>query len=342
MKDSKPPQLKPRPTKCLTLLVRGIVLFVALNIQASAGFKVPPNSTPKSAFRENIGFMRDVPSSWIKKFPMCDHFLDVHWIDRKKEAGYAKYNLYINHKLSRRTYTTLVALQGYAPHYDLDVDKVLKRGGISALRAVVKSMHGLDFFPTGFPSIASSFASPNAPPPAVSLDDYRANICIPFPAAGATHAEEQTSSTKVKEAAAPTRVWIAEIKRADQVYSSKQLEREYELVRHALRPPGVYRWNAYDERKAFRRYGVLDDCGPAHRACFIPGSGGINIAYPFRGKYYPASPDWRDSGSKDYGVYRFSVSGQECSLGVPSDFYVTTNGSRYYINNFCNLTVETR
>ena len=68
----------------------------------------------------NIGFEKNPPATWVKKFPMCDKFLKVKWIDEEKRIGFSRYDLYQNEKKSGQM-TALVYINKYFPHYGYDV-----------------------------------------------------------------------------------------------------------------------------------------------------------------------------------------------------------------------------
>lgn len=47
---------------------------------------------------KNIGFKKGVPKELKQKFPICDEFLDVKWIDKKRYIGKLKTNYYVNNE----------------------------------------------------------------------------------------------------------------------------------------------------------------------------------------------------------------------------------------------------
>ena len=49
------------------------------------------NATPKI---DNVGFMKNPPKELVDRFPMCDAFLNVKWIDEDRAIGFSKYTLY--------------------------------------------------------------------------------------------------------------------------------------------------------------------------------------------------------------------------------------------------------
>jgi hypothetical protein len=48
----------------------------------------------------NVGFMENPPKELKEKFPMCDAFLKVEWIDKEKKVGYSEYEFYNQGKKS--------------------------------------------------------------------------------------------------------------------------------------------------------------------------------------------------------------------------------------------------
>ncbi len=59
---------------------------------------------------ENIGFMKNPPKELTEKFPMCDAFLKVEWIDKKYNTGYCNYEVTI--KGQKRVVWELITMEG--------------------------------------------------------------------------------------------------------------------------------------------------------------------------------------------------------------------------------------
>jgi len=55
---------------------------------------VLPFSIVHAADYDNIAFMKYVPKELREKFPVCDEFLDIKWIDPKRYIGKMQANIY--------------------------------------------------------------------------------------------------------------------------------------------------------------------------------------------------------------------------------------------------------
>lgn len=49
---------------------------------------------------KNIGFLKQPSSALQERFPMCDAFLKVRWIDKEKMVGYSHYEVLVKNKTS--------------------------------------------------------------------------------------------------------------------------------------------------------------------------------------------------------------------------------------------------
>lgn len=87
---------------------------------------------------DNIGFMKNPPKELREKFPMCDAFLKVKWIDKEKKIGYSRYDFFVDGK-KRGRITALVYLGDYMPSLDLDLYNYTKQGTLQKIFSFIKA-----------------------------------------------------------------------------------------------------------------------------------------------------------------------------------------------------------
>ena len=73
----------------MVLLTTGLA-----SVPACAADEKIINKERDNPVAENIGFMKKPAKELTEKFPMCDAFLKVEWIDKEKKIGYSRYDLY--------------------------------------------------------------------------------------------------------------------------------------------------------------------------------------------------------------------------------------------------------
>ena len=85
----------------------------------------------------NIGFMKNPPKELREKFPMCDAFLKVGWIDKEKKIGCSRYDLYQDGK-KKGQMTALIYLNQYYPHFDYDLNVYRRAGELNKIFTFIK------------------------------------------------------------------------------------------------------------------------------------------------------------------------------------------------------------
>lgn len=100
---------------CSLPVVSGMILLTVANTVTAAE---PPIFSG--------GLIHNPPIALKKKFPMCDAYLDVEWIDKKKRIGYTHYvTRMLNDKgeleTEKKSAWALVNLEDSEPSYTLDI-----------------------------------------------------------------------------------------------------------------------------------------------------------------------------------------------------------------------------
>ncbi len=118
-------QIKVRLPRMLAFNVFLFSLFVSAQLFAA------PDAT-------NSGFMKNPPKVLKEKFPMCDAFLKVTWIDKEKNIGYSHYDFYIGNRKSKKRAFALVHIDERYPRFDYDLEPYRKQGHLNEVFAIIK------------------------------------------------------------------------------------------------------------------------------------------------------------------------------------------------------------
>jgi hypothetical protein len=172
--------------KFILVLIVLVFSFVALPaVAAEQGYEKEP-------ILKNIGFI-DNPSKELKeKYPMCDAFLKVEWIDKEKKIGYSRYDIYRDGKKEKQNAFALIHLDDTRPHfdYDLSVSEFEGVGKISTKDVFSIIKKGKVFFNTNYLNIVFDngekrldFDTIACTPQTCNftLADQKINVCIPLP-----------------------------------------------------------------------------------------------------------------------------------------------------------------
>lgn len=267
------------------------------------------NAEPIKPNITNIGFMKNPPQKLKNKFPMCDAFLKVTWIDKKKKIGYSEYNLY-NHGGSKdkQKFLGLIILDENRPTYYFDIKKwknkeklqklfsLLKQGTIDLpfaeyhLIIETKKSEKIELIPVTSP--IGSFAK------------ELLNVCIPYP-------DNQ-------------RMWIVEMRDPEKTHTAQELE---EITRK------IKIWSP--------------NFSSAHQITILDiNFDGIDDYYSVptvisNGMQYfeTLKPVWIHTYDNNYGQFYMSNTKKICKPNLLfQDGYLTTDGKNYFFNNLCNLT----
>ena len=259
-------------------------------------------------YNNNIGFMKPKPRDLAKKFPMCDAFLKVDWIDKKKNIGYSQYEVFMNKTGERKMMWALVYVGTYPVMIDVyqykrvgklkELFNFIRDGNISqdeSLALKIRKGHETKFIlPYG--------------PYNSTLTENKRIVCIPYPN---------------REL-----VWIFEARNVENLTDEEKMElsrRNDAIINGALigniffQPSFVMDIN-HD--------GTLD---------FISRLG--SIIYSFQGKYYKAKIDI----SGKHATWAFPPFGKKYTMRdeLGYAYLVTTDGKDYYLANQINISTAT-
>jgi hypothetical protein len=291
--------------KILLILCAAFLLPTTLNAEP-----IKPNMT-------NIGFMKNPPQKLKKKFPMCDAFLKVTWIDKKKKIGYSEFNRYdINGIKDKKEYLTLIYLEEYEPNYYFDIRKwhknlpklfsLIKQGNIELYhgeyRLIITNLKGEK---TVFPPTSSDrgFITDRSDRSGFSFSNELINVCIPYP-------DNQ-------------RMWIAEMKDPKKIYSKQEIN-EINTRVSILVPNFSIR----------KQYAVFDFNFDGVDDYF-----GMPTLISNGTQYFETlKPMWERQIDDNYGQFYMSQTKKVCDTIIAWDSYLTTDGTSYFFNNICNLT----
>ncbi|MFH2044721.1 MAG: hypothetical protein ABIK92_06210 [Pseudomonadota bacterium] len=288
------------------LIVRVLLIVLSFMMMSATVFAETPakevekNNAPPVI--DNIGFIKNPPKELKEKFPMCDAFLKVEWIDKKYKIGYSHYEA--KRKGEKKLMWALVTLLGDLPSYRWDVYQYKRQGRLKELFEIIKYGKAKGSLGVLVRTYKGEYVKIfNMELDDGALADNRCTVCIPYP-------DEEM-------------VWIAEGKSVGQNYSETQFE---ELTNKVKKPGKPFNENW---QKWLKSLWILDINFDGKKDFVL----GRSLAATWQNKLYIV-----DSVYKDHGFQQtFPPNGRTCyvrSLGMP----ITTDGKNYYIGNQCNIT----
>ncbi|MBU3948407.1 MAG: hypothetical protein KJ826_09335 [Proteobacteria bacterium] len=214
--------------KVIVRVILIMLCFVVVSATASSD-ETPAKEVEKNnalPVINNIGFMKNPPKELKERFPMCDAFLKVEWIDKEKMIGYSRYDVYWNGKKQKQKAFALVHLDKTYPtfNYDLSVFEGKEKIGTKEVFSIIK--RGKVAFPFSCLSVdyncdkngsckSLDFTTIDITRQMYSLTlaDNRLTVGIPYP-------DNQ-------------KVWIAEGKQIDKLYNKEEAVKLYKKNKHA-------------------------------------------------------------------------------------------------------------
>lgn len=203
-----------------TTVSKWVVMLAALSFfVAGAAQGGEPEAQPDI---QNIGFLKGPPAELKTRFPMCEEFLDVQWIDKKYMVGYATYDAFVRKKASdpavrKRVYAIVAIPFGVPRRYDYDAYQFVRQGKLKDLFELIKSAQNvsaglafsigegdtrIDLHPGGALSYGESHPL---------LSDHRKTVCIVYPQGD--------------------KAWIIEGKTVERAYTEDQIQQHIESLR---------------------------------------------------------------------------------------------------------------
>ena len=286
---------------------------------------------PASAV-SNIGFEKNPPDVWKKKFPMCHAFLKVQWISKEKQIGYSEYEAPLTdingRSAGRRKVAVLVVLRepfGPEVRYGLRGFPVDKDSGVldklfEAVRHGKIEGHEADLWILAKRTEDSFFAEFAA----VHLEDgysyhfdaefsdYRQTVCVVYPDG--------------------RRAWIVEGKRPEKMYDNAQLD----ALLGTLKDSG-----AGIDKGQLEKSWVLDMNGDGIPDYYYPNRYDFMYTYSVGRRYY-SSRLVEGTGTPTHSLPTFLFPPRNGRCRVSTEWggriYLTTDGKSYFINTQCNLT----
>ncbi len=265
------------------------------------------SSEETSSDMSNVGFMKSPPKEIVGKFPMCDAFLDILWLDKKDILGYAHYEAIVKHKdgsSERRGIWSLVDMNARSPDIAAgDMYQYKRQGKLEPVLDMVRN--GTWRKHIRFHTIALRDYYGFSP----LLSDHRQTVCAVYPDG--------------------QRAWIVEGKTIEQSFGEEQQAELYKKLSDTagsqIRPD------------FFKNLWILDVNFDGvndylfDRAYF----------YSLSGKYYEANDKLIWTNTPRNFLVTFPPSNNTCEIPEIGARYITTDGKSYYISNRCNLTEVT-
>lgn len=262
----------------------------------------------------NGGFIKNPPLELTKKFPMCDAFLNVDWIDKTKKIGYSTYDLYKNGKKDGRFYSLVMMSEGKYI-IDLDAYSYKRQGKLNELFEAARKGKIID---SGIFRIKykNKFYDLHGTSNDGTLADNHINVCIEHPNHG--------------------RAWIVEGRKLTKIYTEEQRNAQYQKIHETVEI----------EQAFLNEHFIVIDLNQDGKEDYFYGA-----IYSNGDKYYSSKRVQLIHDMKNYLTYEessYPPNNEICTIPL-IDYkhhtayrYLTTDGYNYYLGNKCNLTELTK
>lgn len=185
------------------------ILIICLALASSLSLAADPSTSAIS----NIGFIKYPPKELTAKFPMCDAFLKVEWINKEEKVGYSEYEFYNQGERINRIAHALVYLEDEHPEFEVNLEqfrknleKTHKKGNLNAIFEIIRRGEfdrqgqgdGLVFEENDFVYELGNFRS-DWDMPLLTLVDHKMNVCIPYPDNQRAYFAEQKEVNDIHE-----------------------------------------------------------------------------------------------------------------------------------------------
>jgi len=288
------------------------LMGLALPAQAAT---TPPNIS-------NVGFMENPPKELKEKFPMCDAFLKVEWIDKEKKIGYSQYDFYKDGRKIGGVTSALVHLDEQYPAFDYNLEEFRKSGKLKELFAMIKRgdvERGMGEggsetlmiaderkdgrFVQEFGGIEADWDIHG-----LSLAEHKMNVCIPYP-------DNQ-------------RMFFAENKEVGKIYHESEIANKLAELK---------KW--IPDLPFFENYTLIDVNFDGKEDYYAEG-----MLYSYGNRYYEMKIQGPGLKGGPYTKLIAPTTHKTCEFLALSRFgyYFTTDGKNILINNQCNLTELTK
>jgi hypothetical protein len=274
----------------------------------------------------NVGFEKDPPAALKQKFPMCDAFLKVQWIDRTKQIGYSEFETPLEGKngesLGRGRVSVVVMMKEYpAPEMRYEVSYYKRQGKLKALFNALRNAEptgawggtGWNISYEGEDFHVNFNVGPDDSSFEQVLTDHHQTVCVVYPDG--------------------RRAWISEGRRPGKIYDQGRLDSLFGDLKSG---------GAGIARGELAESWILDVNGDG-KPDYVNFGTRSSFTYSVAKRYYTTSliegtgRPRTGPRSKHVPIYSFPPQDRTCAV-KPWPTYLTTDGTSYFINNQCNLT----
>lgn len=261
----------------------------------------------------NIGFMKNPPKALKEKFPMCDVFLKVEWINKEEKVGLVHYEAIMKTKddkfKGRKDVWAFVDMKA-AFQIGLEVSEFKRKGELKEILELVKNGKR-----TSKPDLTFEYKGKvmtfwehlnlrNYVEHYPLLSDHTRTVCVPYP-------DEQ-------------RAWIIEGRSVKNAYSE---ERRAELYKQIQETGSRMTMASFELQRVLDvNFDGVDD--------YLYGDVGV-ISY--LGKLYKIKV-WIEIPGSNINTYTFPPNKHTCHVNWHMNSEVVTDGKSYYLGDQCNLT----
>lgn len=141
-------------TRYLTSLPFVVASVISIGVTTPSDFACAKETNDHPV--ANVGFLASVPAALKKRFPMCDEFLNVTWVDSGKAIGYARYEIYTQGS-KVGPWLSLIHLDKTHPRFDYSLREYEENGRLDGVYEAIRS--GNVSFPASLLTIEQKLAT---------------------------------------------------------------------------------------------------------------------------------------------------------------------------------------
>lgn len=275
---------------------------------SSIASSVDANHLRKVKKLPNRGFIKNPSDEFSKKFPMCDDFLNVEWLDRENGYGYVEHDLYLKGNLLPPKKSLIYIHERKVDHM-FDLNQYEKYGKLDkvliGIRTNKKYYSNLSPIPAVDYEGGTAFFSHYDYTKETYADNHQ-NVCILYP-------DNEFA-------------WLVESADAGNIYSQEEIDRGVEHLKK-LYPDYKEEW--------FRNLFVGDINHDGIADYYSRGS----FIYSKNGSYQVikklGNGSDKDGSHMIFGTQNDHLS---CKVYGKNGLNIITDGKNYLLDKQCNLT----
>ena len=293
------------------------ILLLFLGLMTLAYAETVPDQVSGSVKNKNYpnqGFMKEPPKGLVEMFPMCEEFLDVHWINKKFGVGYVKHDLYKDGEITG-VMESLVMMntkekKELRPWDRLELYDFRRENKVESLFEKIREGYISTWPESVLPNVKyygeTIVLQRNNSEPEYTYSDNRKIVCVLYPES--------------------KRVWLVEYKRVDKVYDRETIKSKIKIFKQSI--PLL-------DDKLFDSAYMLDVNKDGSEDYIIDYYLWISDLNRYN---LVKIQNYKFDESGEYKIFGINEKLSSCKVYNFNMYFITVFKERYLLNNQCDLT----